>query len=91
MAPGILDAAVVCSVRANDTRKPAVSLAGVVLPLERTKVGEFVPAATFNRRDVVNLPSVLRVAVAVMRPAYPSAALVLTPFVRVVGDDGWRS
>jgi hypothetical protein len=65
------------------TTQTVVLSGGIVLPLERTKVGKVVRTAFRNGSDMVYLPSVVAASVAVFVPTDPCATLVFTPSVRV--------
>ena len=63
---------------------------GVVLPLKWTEVGEAIGTALGNGSNVVNLPSILTVPIAVETPTNPSTTLVFAPYRRGVAADYLR-
>ena len=81
---------VLVSTRRNLAAQTVVLSGGVVLPLERTKVGKVIRATFGYWSDVVNFPSILVISVTIEAPTNPSTALVFAPYRRVASTDNLR-
>lgn len=75
------------TLRSDFATQAVILSGGVVLPLKWTEVGKVIGTALGNGSDVVNLPSILAITVAIVVPTNPCTALVLAPNCRVVVCD----